>query len=121
MLGVALTLDIGDTTGMTAAGLHIANLAGVWQAMLGGFAGVGVQADVLTIDPRLPAAWGSLEIRFRCLGRQVRLSITRDDVVVHADGPLRARLAGQDPRAVSGIMHLGRPAPDASTAKGRSS
>ena len=58
MLGLALTLDIGDTIGMTAAGLHIANLAGVWQAMLGGFAGVAVQAGVVTVDPRLPDCVG---------------------------------------------------------------
>jgi trehalose/maltose hydrolase-like predicted phosphorylase len=118
MLGLALTLDIGDTTGMTAAGLHMANLAGVWRAMLGGFAGVAVQAGVLTIDPRLPTTWGSLEIRFRCLGRRVRLSITRDDVVVRADGALQARLAGEDPRTVSGTARLGRPALRADTAKG---
>jgi trehalose/maltose hydrolase-like predicted phosphorylase len=118
MLGLALTLDIGDTTGMTAAGLHMANLAGVWQAILGGFAGVAVHAGVLTIDPRLPAAWGSLEVRFRCLGRQVRLSITRDDVVIRADGPLQARLAGDDPRVVSGTTLLGWPRLRADTAKG---
>ena len=121
MLGVALTLDIGDTTGMTAAGLHMANLAGVWQAILSGFAGVAVHAGVLTIDPRLPAAWGSLEVRFRCLGRQVQLSISRDDVVVHSDGPLKARLAGDNPRAVSGTARLGRPTPRAGAAKERRS
>jgi trehalose/maltose hydrolase-like predicted phosphorylase len=118
MLGLALMLDIGDTTGMTAAGLHMANLAGVWQAMLGGFAGVAVHTGVLTIDPQLPAAWGSLEIRFRCLGRRVRLSITRDDVVVRADGPLQARLVGDGPRAVSGTTRLGRPRLRAGEAKG---
>jgi trehalose/maltose hydrolase-like predicted phosphorylase len=119
MLGLALTLDIEDTTGMTAAGLHIANLAGVWQAMLSGFAGIAVHAGVLTIDPRLPTAWGSLEIRFRCLGRHIRLSITRDDTVVHTDGPLQARLAGDDPRAVSGTTRLGRPALRTDAEKGR--
>ena len=121
MLGLALTLDIGDTTGMTAAGLHLANLGGIWQAILRGFAGVAVQEGVLTIDPRLPSAWGSLDIRFRCLGRQVRLSISRDDVVVHSDGPLEARLAGDGPRAVSGTARLGRPPRRAAIQKGRRS
>ena len=107
MLGLALTLDMDDLTGMTAAGLHMANLAGVWQAMLSGFAGVAVHAGVLTIDPRLPAAWGSLQIRFRCLGRQVRLDITHDRRVVRrpAEGPpgWRGAAAGVGDRA------LGRP------------
>jgi trehalose/maltose hydrolase-like predicted phosphorylase len=118
MLGLALTLDIGDTVGMTAAGLHMANLASVWQAMLGGFAGVAVQAGVVTVDPRLPAAWGSLEIRFRCLGRRVRLRITRDDVFIRADGPLQACLAGDHTRAVSGTTRLGRPPLRPGEAKG---
>ena len=121
MLGLALRLDMGDTSGMTAAGLHIANLAGVWQAVLNGFTGVAVHAGVLTIDPQLPAAWGSLEIRFRCLGRLVRLSITRDDVVIRTDGPLQACLAGDDPRMVSGTTRLGRPTQRAGVKKGRRS
>jgi len=108
ILRLALTLDIGDTTGMTAAGLHMANLGGVWQAVLTGFAGVTARAGVLTVDPRLPTAWDSLEVRFRCLGRRVRLMTTPDGVVLHTDGPLRARLAGDEPRLVSGTAHLGQ-------------
>jgi len=107
MLTEALTLDLGDTTGMTAAGLHLANLGGCWQAILGGFAGVSVRAGVVTIDPHLPTSWGSLETRFRCLGRKVRLSITPEDVTVSADGPLRACLAGDEARPVSGVTSLG--------------
>ena len=94
VLQFALDLDLGDTTGMTAAGLHLANLASVWQAVLSGFAGVRVESDTMVIDPQLPRRWHSLELRFHCLARRVRLEIKTDEVIVHADGPLRARLAG---------------------------
>ena len=77
MLRVALALDLDDLTGMTGAGLHMANLGGAWQAVASGFAGVRVRAGVLTVDPRLPGAWDGLQLRFRCLGRKVRLDITR--------------------------------------------
>jgi trehalose/maltose hydrolase-like predicted phosphorylase len=102
MLRLALALDLGDLTGMTGAGLHLATFGGVWQALLTGFAGVRVRAGVLHVDPRLPTEWGSLELRFRCLGRRVRLHVTTDGIDVRTDAPLRVRFAGQAVREVSG-------------------
>jgi trehalose/maltose hydrolase-like predicted phosphorylase len=109
MLAQALTLDLGDTTGMTAAGLHLANLGGVWQALVGGFAGLTVRHGGLVLDPRLPSSWGSLELRLHALRRKVRLSVTRDEVTIHTDGPLRVHLTGHDPRTVCGTATLGEP------------
>ena len=97
MLRMALQLDLEDLTGMTGAGLHMANLGGIWQAVAVGLAGVRVRAGVLTVDPRLPGAWDGLRLRFRCLGRKVRLDITRDQTEISADAPLAVALAGQAP------------------------
>ncbi|HEX2810183.1 MAG TPA: glycosyl hydrolase family 65 protein [Kineosporiaceae bacterium] len=99
---MALALDLDDLTGVTASGLHLATLGAVWQAMLAGFAGVHECGGVLGLDPRLPAAWGSLELRFRCLGRAVRLTVRPDQVRVRTDGPLPVRLAGRDVTRVHG-------------------
>jgi trehalose/maltose hydrolase-like predicted phosphorylase len=106
MLRIALSLDLDDLTGTTAAGLHLATLGGVWQAVLAGFAGVRVPAGVLEVDPRLPDAWRCLEVRFRCLGRAVRLTVRPDRVEVHTDAPLRVRWAGQETEDVSGQANL---------------
>jgi trehalose/maltose hydrolase-like predicted phosphorylase len=108
MLRTALALDLDDLTGTTGAGLHMANLGGVWQAVLGGIAGVHVQAGVLIVDPRLPAAWQRLRLRFRCLGRRVRLDITAERTEIWADGPLMAAVAGEEPRKVAGTASLRR-------------
>jgi trehalose/maltose hydrolase-like predicted phosphorylase len=108
MLRTALALDLDDLTGTTGAGLHMANLGGVWQAVLAGIAGVHVQAGALTVDPRLPAAWQRLRLRFRCLGRRVRLDITDERTEISADGPLMAAVAGQEPRQVAGTASLRR-------------
>jgi trehalose/maltose hydrolase-like predicted phosphorylase len=97
---VAACLDLDDATGMTAAGLHLANLAGLWQAMLTGFAGVNVSDGVMTVDPQLPVAWRSVEVRFRCLGRRVRLAIDGNDVQVTADAALPVRVGGGPTRSV---------------------
>ena len=102
MLRMAMALDLDDLTGMTSAGLHMANLGGIWQAVAVGLAGVGVRAGVLTVDPRLPGAWDGLQLRFRCLGRKVRLDITHDRTELSADGPLTVALAEQAPRMVTG-------------------
>ena len=102
MLRMALALDLDDLTGMTGSGLHMANLGGVWQAVVAGLAGVHVGAGVLAVDPRLPGAWDGLHLRFRCLGRAVRLDITHDRTQIRADAPLAVALAGQAPRTVTG-------------------
>ncbi|MEU9836474.1 glycosyl hydrolase family 65 protein [Streptosporangium sp. NPDC048047] len=106
LLRTALVLDLDDLTGTTADGLHLATLGGVWQAMLTGFAGARVSGGVLRLDPVLPAAWGGLGLRFRCLGRRVRLDVTRETVTVRTDGPLRVRLGDGDPRPVDGSACL---------------
>jgi trehalose/maltose hydrolase-like predicted phosphorylase len=106
LLRTALALDLDDLTGTTATGLHMATLGGVWQALLNGFAGARVRDGILCLDPRLPAEWGSLGLRFRCLGHRVRLDITREAVDVRTDGALRLRLGADDPQYVAGSARL---------------
>ncbi|MFF5113755.1 glycosyl hydrolase family 65 protein [Streptosporangium sp. NPDC000509] len=106
LLRTALVLDLDDLTGTTATGLHMATFGGVWQALLTGFAGASVSGGILCLDPRLPASWGSLGVRFRCLGRRVRLDITPEAVDVRTDGALRVRLGADDPREVIGSARL---------------
>ncbi len=107
MLRVALALDLDDLTGTTGTGLHMANMGGIWQAVVAGLAGARVQAGVLTVDPVLPSAWDGLQLRFRCLGRKVRLDITHDRTEIWADGPLAAALPGQAPQMVAGTVTAG--------------
>ena len=106
LLRTALALDLDDLTGTVATGLHMATLGGVWQALLTGFAGARVREGILCLDPRLPTEWGSLGLRFRCLGHRVRLDITREAVEVRTDGALRLRLGADDPRYVVGAARL---------------
>jgi trehalose/maltose hydrolase-like predicted phosphorylase len=110
MFRTALALDLEDLTGTTAAGLHMANLGGIWQAILAGFVGVQVRAGALSVDPHLPQAWGSLQLRFCCLGRRVRLHITRERAEITTSAPLFAGLEGETPRQVARHAILGRPA-----------
>ena len=92
LLRIALRLDLDDLTGTTAGGLHLATLGGVWQCLVLGFAGARVRDRCLHLDPTLPAAWPRMELRFRALGRAVRLSIDAQTVRVVADAPLPVRV-----------------------------
>jgi trehalose/maltose hydrolase-like predicted phosphorylase len=100
MLRTALTIDLDDITATTAAGLHLANLGGIWQAMLIGFAGVRPQGSVLHLDPHLPRAWSRLSLRFHAIGRRVQLNITPESVRVSVDGPIRVQVAAATGRRV---------------------
>ncbi|WP_167769087.1 glycoside hydrolase family 65 protein [Nocardia sp. CS682] len=108
MLRIALRLDLDDRTGTTAAGLHLATLAGVWQAMLTGFAGVRVRGGVLRVRPVLPAGWYRLGLSFRCLGVCVRLDITGDGIAVRADGAIAVGVYDRAPIELGGALWFPR-------------
>jgi trehalose/maltose hydrolase-like predicted phosphorylase len=106
LLRVALSIDLDGQAGLTSAGLHLATLGGVWQALLTGFAGVRVREGVLHLDPCLPSAWRGLRLRFRCLGRRIRLDLTPRATELRTDGPVAVQPRGQWPRQVTGRAEL---------------
>lgn len=100
LLRIALRLDLDDLTGMTAGGLHMATIGGVWQCLLAGFGGVRVRAGCLQVDPCLPARWPRLDLRFRALGQRVHMVVDEHEVRVDADGPLWVSIAGRPRESV---------------------
>ena len=85
LLRVALRLDLDDLTGMTAGGLHLGTMGGVWQAIVFGFAGISVRGGAVSIRPQLPAAWSRLRLRVRCLGRYLLLDVRNDEVTLRTN------------------------------------
>lgn len=51
---ITLNTDIADLHRNTKDGIHAANLGGMWQAMIHGFAGMRVMKETLSFNPRLP-------------------------------------------------------------------
>lgn len=101
MLDLAMALDLKDASGSTSDGLHIANLGGIWQAVLTGFAGVRVTGSTVHVDPSLPARWPRLDVRFRAVGARLALRLTRETVEVAADSPVLVSVAGGPSRLVA--------------------
>jgi trehalose/maltose hydrolase-like predicted phosphorylase len=94
-LRVAGAIDLEDLTGTTAGGLHLATMGGLWQALAFGFAGVRARDGLLQVDPRLPPAWRSLEVRVRFHGTRVRVRIESSDFEVVADEPVPVAVGDQ--------------------------
>lgn len=99
LLDIARRIDLEDLTGTTAAGLHLAAMGGLWQAVVAGFAGFRVTAPddtALVLDPRLPEDWGELRLalcwhghglRLRCRNEAVHVACTRPIEIVAGTGP----------------------------------
>ena len=108
---LAARLDLDDLTGNTAAGLHLATMGGVWQALAYGFLGARPRGELLDIDPCLPAAWQALSLRFRWRGDPIGVRADHDSVTVSCTRPLRIRIAGGRSRCCrppGGTFHVER-------------
>ena len=104
LLKAAQRIDLSDATGSTGEGLHLAAMAGLWQALVLGFAGVRVSGpddDTLVIDPHIPTVWQELRIKLQWHGAKVTLRCRTDAVHVACMSTLCIRLGSGAPVSVS--------------------
>ena len=78
----AVNGDLKDYFGNTELGMHAASLGGVWQLVINGFAGVRVKGDILSINPRLPRNWQSLEFKLIWRGSNISFRVSGDKVEI---------------------------------------
>jgi trehalose/maltose hydrolase-like predicted phosphorylase len=101
LLRLATSIDLEDLTQTTAGGLHLANLGGIWQTVVHGFAGLSVTGPddrAFSLDPVLPEEWEELRFRVRWHGRRVRCRLRHDGAEVGCDRPLVVSLHGSETR-----------------------
>lgn len=101
MLRLATAVDMEDLTETTAGGLHFANLGGIWQAIVAGFAGLrppGPSDTALQADPVLPDGWDELRVALCWQGRPLRLICRSDAVYVGCERSLRVVVHGTPAR-----------------------
>jgi alpha,alpha-trehalose phosphorylase len=76
-LGEAAMMDLDDLESNTRDGLHIASLAGAWQALVAGFGGMRHRAgEPLRFAPTLPPGVSRLAFRLYFRGRLLHVEIT---------------------------------------------
>jgi trehalose/maltose hydrolase-like predicted phosphorylase len=84
-------VDLDDTMGNAAGGVHMGTLGGLWQAAVFGFAGLSLTNDGIALDPHLPRDWSELCFPMQWRGRSLIVRI--------AGGPLTIEVR----------LHSGRP------------
>lgn len=70
-------MDLDDYHNNFYAGIHAANMAGTWQAIVFGFGGVRVHDGMLLIEPFLPEAWDGYSFHISYQGSQLKISVCR--------------------------------------------
>jgi trehalose/maltose hydrolase-like predicted phosphorylase len=71
------TLDLENKHGNTQAGIHAANMAGTWQGIVFGFAGMRA-SDGLSFNPCIPPKWRTYAFKVRYQGRQIEVQVTKE-------------------------------------------
>ncbi len=84
-LRLAARMDLDDLTGSAGAGLHLATMGGLWQALAFGFAGLRPRNGMLHVDPVLPPAWSALELSVLFRGAKVRIRKERAHLSINTD------------------------------------
>ncbi|HXH21171.1 MAG TPA: glycosyl hydrolase family 65 protein [Dehalococcoidia bacterium] len=70
-------IDLGDSMGNSAGGIHMASLGGLWQAAVLGFGGVTVTREGLSFAPALPEPWEAMRFRLHWRGRRLAVEVSR--------------------------------------------
>jgi maltose phosphorylase len=58
-------LDLDDYNREVSEGLHITSMAGTWLAIVEGFGGMRIKADMITLNPLIPEKWKSYSFHAR--------------------------------------------------------
>jgi kojibiose phosphorylase len=85
-------IDLADTMGNAAGGVHMAALGGLWQAAVLGVAGLRAGEHGIVLDPHLLAGWAEVCVPIRWRGCALGLRLVADpgrvEVDVTGDGEL---------------------------------
>ncbi len=71
----AARADLVDVRGNASDGVHAASAGGTWLAVVLGFAGLQINREGWSIEPRLPRAWKRLAFRFYYRGKLQQVDI----------------------------------------------
>ena len=78
-------MDLDDYHNNFYAGIHAANMAGTWQAIINGFAGLRTNAGYLEFHPYLPGAWKGYTFKINYQGNRLFISVKEDEVQIRLE------------------------------------
>ena len=71
-------MDLDDYHNNFYAGIHAANMAGTWQAIVFGFAGLRTNKGILEFKPSIPKAWKGYSFKIHYQGSEIRITSTQE-------------------------------------------
>lgn len=82
----AASTDLGQTMTSSDAGIHSANMGGIWQDVVMGFGGIRIIGGKLHIRPHLPAHWERLTYPIYWKGSRMTVSIQPHSITIDNSG-----------------------------------
>ncbi|PPK70857.1 glycosyl hydrolase family 65 protein [Actinokineospora auranticolor] len=111
-LAEAALTDLNDLHDNVGNGLHMASLAGAWQAVVAGLGGMRDHDGQLSFAPRLPSALARVAFRMCFQGSRIQVEITQGSAVYRlvSGKPVDVAHHGE-PVRIEGEVALDIPAP----------
>lgn len=75
-------MDLDDYHNNFYAGIHAANMAGTWQGIVNGFAGLRTNKGVLEFNPTIPKEWISYTFKIFYKKNLLEIKISKDEVEI---------------------------------------
>lgn len=99
-----LRVDLDNLHGNSSHGVHLAAMAGSWQCLAYGFAGLRIDGSRLRFAPVMPARWRSWQLSITWRGRRIALGAEPDQAWFRLDSgkPLEIECHGKQLRLDSG-------------------
>jgi alpha,alpha-trehalose phosphorylase len=91
-------MDLDDYHSNFYAGIHAANMAGTWQAIVNGFAGLRTGGGLLELAPYLPNGWRGYTFKLSYRGSRLGVSVreSRCEVKLLNDTPASVVLCAKN-------------------------
>lgn len=77
-LAQTAAIDLEDSMGNVAGGVHVGALGGLWQAVVFGVLGFDPWSRVPQFEPHLPHAWQALRVPLRWRGRSLLVEVDQE-------------------------------------------
>jgi len=97
-----LHADISNIHNNTNEGIHAACIGSTWQVLINGFAGVRIDKEILSINPKLPEIWRKVIFNLHWQGEPFRFEVNNDRIKIQM---LSAGRRGKIKIKVFGILH----------------
>ncbi|UBK87025.1 glycoside hydrolase family 65 protein [Clostridium perfringens] len=75
-------MDLDDYHNNFYAGIHAANMAGTWQGIVNGFAGLRTNKGILELNPKIPKEWNAYSFKIFYKKNLLEIKISKDEIKI---------------------------------------